>query len=282
MTRLTRAQINRIKSIISDHMEVLMQITTGDGSPSKRLINKLKLPKSVKDLITSAYKYGKARIISDTDLTKLSTDEVNKLIDNLKLTPSQQYAIEQSKIRAQQYIDNIGQHITTGVVSTAIQSDLDMWSAVKEIVPNSMKEYTTRNKVVQQLRDTTGDMNRDWDRVAHTEMWSAKCRGEAEAIMSGESPLSKDKGDTLVYVRPAHNACAKCKALYMESNGLTPKVFTMTQLLNNGSNYGKKQADWLPTVPPLHPNCMCTLNIMPKDTAFDDSGNLVFSPKGKK
>ena len=56
MTRLTRAQINRIKSIISDHMEVLMQITTGDGPPSKRLINKIKLPKSAKDLITSAYK----------------------------------------------------------------------------------------------------------------------------------------------------------------------------------------------------------------------------------
>ena len=262
-------------------MEVLMQLTTGDCAPSKALVNKLKLPKSIKDLITSAYKYGKARILNDADLSKMSTEEIDKLINSLKLTPSQQYSIEQAKLKAQQYIDNIGQRIATTAVTTALQADMDTWGAVKDIIPEAMRNHETRNKVVQALRETTGDFKRDWDRLAHTEMWGAKCQGEVESIMNGESPLTKDRGDTLVYVRPSHNACNKCKQIYMEAGGIKPKVFTMSQLLNNGSNYGKKQADWVATVPPLHPNCQCTINIMPKDTSFDENGNLVFTPKKK-
>ena len=48
---MTRAQINRIKKIISDHMEVLMQIVIGEGKPSQELLRKLKLPKEITDMI---------------------------------------------------------------------------------------------------------------------------------------------------------------------------------------------------------------------------------------
>ena len=89
--RLTRAQVNKIKDIISNHMEVLMQITKGEGTPSKSLVNKLKLPNSIKDLITSAYKYGKARILSDADIRNMLPEDADKLIESIRLTPSQQY-----------------------------------------------------------------------------------------------------------------------------------------------------------------------------------------------
>ena len=124
------------------------------------------------------------------------------------------------------------------------------------------------------LREKTNDWERDWHRVAHTEMWSAKCQGEVEAILQGESPFSNDKGDTEVYCKPGPNACPKCKQMYLERDGVTPKVFKLSQLISNGSNYGKKQADWKPCVPPLHPNCMCPLSIKPKNTKFDEQGNL--------
>ena len=106
-------------------------------------------------------------------------------------------------------------------------------------------------------------------------MWDAKLQGEAESIIQGNSPISDDKGDTLVYKRPASDACAKCKQLYLESDGVTPKIFKMSDLLSKGTNYGKRQSDWVPTLGVIHPNCMCSLNIMTKNTQFDKGGNLV-------
>ena len=279
MAKLTRSQIRQIQRIINDHMEVLMQITTGDGKPSPRLVKKLGLPEAIVDLITTSYKYGKLGVLQGKDLSTMSESDVKKLMRNIKLTKSQQNSVDYSKIKAQQSIDSLSQRITSSVVTMAIQSDLSMWEAVKEVIPAAMENDTPRYKVIQELREKTGDWERDWHRVAHSEMWDAKLQGEAEAIMNDESPLSKDKGETLVYKRPAHNCCNKCRQLYLEKDGVTPKVFRLADLMANGTNYGKKQADWLPTLGILHPNCMCTLNVMPKDTAFDAQGNLVFRKK---
>lgn len=281
MAKLTRSQIRQIQRIINDHMEVLMQITVGDGKPSPRLVKKLGLPETIVDLITTSYKYGKLGVLQGKDLSTMSESDVKKLMRNVKLTKSQQNSVDYSKIKAQQSIDSLSQRITSSVVTMAIQSDLSMWEAVKEVIPAAMENDTPRYKVIQELREKTGDWERDWHRVAHSEMWDAKLQGEAEAIMNDESPLSKDKGETLVYKRPAHNCCNKCRQLYLEKDGVTPKVFRLADLMANGTNYGKKQADWLPTLGILHPNCMCTLNVMPKDTTFDAQGNLVFKPNNK-
>lgn len=281
MAKLTRSQIRQIQRIINDHMEVLMQITIGDGKPSPRLVKKLGLPEAIVDLITTSYKYGKLGVLQGKDLSTMSESDVKKLMRNIKLTKSQQNSVDYSKIKAQQSIDSLSQRITSSVVTMAIQSDLSMWEAVKEVIPAAMENDTPRYKVIQELREKTGDWERDWHRVAHSEMWDAKLQGEAEAIMNDESPLSKDKGETLVYKRPAHNCCNKCRQLYLEKDGVTPKVFRLADLMANGTNYGKKQADWLPTLGILHPNCMCTLNVMPKDTTFDAQGNLVFKPNNK-
>ncbi len=280
MKKLTRAQINQIKSIISDHMEVLMQLTTGDGHPSPALLRKLKLPKGITDLITSSYQYGRLGVLKGKDLSMMSAKDVKALMRTLKLTPAQRNSLERVKLKAQQSIDNITQRITSNVVTMALQSDLSMWNAVKEIIPAALENDTPRYKVIQQLREKTGDMQRDWHRVAHTEMWDAKLQGEAEAILNNESPLSKQGAETLVYKKPAPNACAKCKQLYLEKDGVTPRVFKLSELIAMGTNYGKKQADWVPTLGVLHPNCMCVLNVMPPNTKFDSQGNLVFSPPG--
>lgn len=122
-------------------------------------------------------------------------------------------------------------------------------------------------------------MERDLHRLAHTEMWSAKCNGEVDAILNNESPFTNEGAEAIVYIKPSKNACNKCKQLYLETDGTTPREFRIADLIANGSNYGKKQADWKACIPPLHPNCMCPINIKPKDTEFDSQGNLVYKPK---
>lgn len=278
-TRLTAAQIRQIKDIISNHMEVLGQIMVGEGKPSPALIKKLGLPKELTSLVTTAYKYGKLSILQGKDLSTMSASEVQNLMRKIQLTPAQQQSIEQIKLKAQTNIDSIGQRITSTVMNAALQSDLQMWQAIKEVIPAAIENDTPRYKVIQMLREKTGDMARDWHRVAHTELFDAKLQGEAEAILDNKSPLSSQGAETLVYKKPAPTACAKCKQLYLESDGVTPRVFKISELMANGNNYNKKQADWKPTLGTLHPNCMCTLNVKPPDTEFDSHGNLIYKPR---
>lgn len=275
MARLTRTQLKQIQAIIADHLEVLVQITTGDGHPSPELLKKLKLPKSVTDMVTKSYQYGRLGVLQGKDLSTMDSKDVEKLMRDLKLTKSQQRSIEYAKLRAEQSLNSLTQRITSTAVTMAIQSDLSMWDAVKDVIPAALENNTPRHRVIQQLRDKTGDLNRDWHRTAHTELWNAKLQGEAEAIINNESPLSKQGSETLVYKKPAHNACAKCKQLYLEPDGVTPRVFKISELIANGDNYGKKQAEWKAVIGTVHPNCMCVLNVMPPGTKFDSQGNLV-------
>lgn len=275
MARITSAQIDKITQIVKDHMDVIGYITTGAATPSRRLVQKLGLPPAITNLIATAYQYGKLAMLRGKDLATMGVAEVNRLLQDITLTKPQQHSIEQVKLKAQQAINTLTQKIVAGVTTATLNSDLKMWSVVQKVLPAALQHNTPRYQVIQQLREQSGDWKRDWHRVAQTEMWDAKLQGEADAIIQGESPMSDDKGETLVYKRPAPDACAKCKQLYLESNGITPRVFKMAELLSNGTNYGKRQSDWVPTLGVVHPSCCCTLNIKPKNTHFDGSGNLV-------
>lgn len=271
---LTPSQIRQIKKVIEEHMNIIMELTIGDTKVSPETLKKIGVPKSVSNLITDSYKYGKLTTVMNKNLSKMSPQEVNDMLKKLKVSSRQQRSMEYLKAKTQLSIDNLTQRMTSAVITSALQNQLDMYQAIGQVVPEAVKKNTDRYKVVQQLRDLTQDWERDWHRVAHSEMWDAKVQGEANAIMDNESPISKKGKDTMVFKRPAPNACNKCKQLYLEADGITPKLFKITELQANGSNYGKKQADWKPTLGILHPNCMCPLSVMPDGYKFDSSGQL--------
>lgn len=258
---LTKEQADAIKRIIQEHMNVVSSLMVG-GHISDSDIKRLGLPKNITDLITTAYQYGKLQTIQDKDLTKMSVQEVEKLMDDLRLTSQDKAAISSSQIRADQYVSNITQRLTTAVITAAVQSDLDMWSAVKEVVPDAVRNAKSRGQVAMELRDKTGDFTRDWNRVANTEMWNAKLQGEAHAIEEKHGP------DAIVFKRPCPNACSVCRKLYLEKDGITPKLFKLSELKANGTNDGRKSGDWKPVLGTVHPNCRCVLNFMPEGTKF--------------
>ena len=50
----------------------------------------------------------------------------------------------------------------------------------------------------------------------------------------------------------SHN-CNHCKRFYVDADG-SPAVYRLSTILGNGSNYGKRQSDWLPVSGATHPN----------------------------
>lgn len=115
----------------------------------------------------------------------------------------------------------------------------------------------SKNKLKARLRDATGDAARDWDRIVSTEMSNAVSLGSTDRIVAD----NKDKLADEVYVyRIVVNdgaLCKYCRAFYMDGDG-TPKVYKLSTLLSNGSNFGKKRADWKPVAVATHPNERCS------------------------
>lgn len=253
-----------------------MTLMVGGGKPSPQLLKKLGVPKRLHDLVSTAYQVGKLeKTLVDIDWNNLDLPEFEKALSKATMTSAQKKALEFAKVNAGQRITALNNTMTTMVTNVLTQQSMSQLQGIQYIIGQGLSTAQSRGEVARILRDFTGDWKRDWNRVAHSEMWEAKLQGEVMSILDNESPLTQDGGDTIVFKRPAHNACNQCKKHYLESDGVTPKLFRLQDLIANGSNVGRKTADWLPTVGILHPNCMCTLNIMPEGFTFDSMGQIV-------
>lgn len=245
-----------------DHMTAVSHLTTGIGESPPRLTKKLGMTNKISNLISTAYRYGKLGIEQGQNLLSVGVDKIGQLLKTADLNSSQQQSIEQLKIKAQQSMDSLTQKVITGVVTSILNFDLKSWPS-----PQS------RQQLIHQLKDQCQDWKKDWTRITQTEVWDTKLQGEAETMLHRSSP---DKvSDTLVYKLPNSNACAKCKQLYLESDGITPRVFKLVDLISHGTNFGKNQSDWVATLGTVHPNCCCSLKTKPQGTKFDGNGNLV-------
>lgn len=272
---MNQSDLLKINKIIKRYFEVLMYISTGQGKPSSALLKELNLPPDFEDLVTNSYKLGKLKLLEDVNFDTLTYEQAVELLKKMKLTKTQENALTYIKNSAGNRITALGDKVKTSIVDVAIKSEMSMLQGVRTVLDYGLYNNKTRQEVASVLRVLTQDWERDWQRVAHTEMWEAHLQGEAMAILGGESSLTDKKGDTLVFKRPGPNACVQCKKLYLEADGVTPKIFVLTELMQNGDNRGRKTAEWLPTLGVLHPNCMCTLSIMPDGYVFDSQGQLV-------
>lgn len=103
------------------------------------------------------------------------------------------------------------------------------------------------------LKELTDKSNVDWDRVVNTEISNGIGMGSVDRIVNDNK--IKDLDEVYVYRISINDGkiCKYCKEFYL--NGNTPKIYKLSNLLSNGSNYGKKAASWKPTVLATHPNC---------------------------
>lgn len=123
-----------------------------------------------------------------------------------------------------------------------------------EQVDDLLKEQSIQ-QIKSRLRDYTQDANRNWDRIAVTETSNALGMGSADRIVA-QNKGTKDADDIYVYrINPNDAAtCKYCRAFYIDDDG-SPKVYRLSTILNNGSNYGMKADAWKPVAGATHPNC---------------------------
>lgn len=286
---LDRNQLKEINDIIQRHIGIMLHLTVGEiggmeTNVDQTTLARLGLPSYTKSVIDNAFVLGKlVQILKRKDLKNMTFEELKNRADTIHLTDIERNSLEYAKQNAAQYVKGLGQRITSSVLNTI--SDQNQAQNLEEIERGEIRSRISRavidresqGKVISALGHMTGDWTRDWMRLVHTELWNAKLTGEAVAILSGQSVYSQEKrGDTLVFRRPSPDACPECKKLYLRPDGVTPRIFKLKYLIRNGTNVGRKRQDWRPVVQSTHPNCACTLSVIPDGFGFDKDGRMVF------
>lgn len=187
--------------------------------------------------------------------------------------------------------DRIGQHVTglsdrmiATIGSMTVEADDKLRRkrlTRQQVTAPGVEERAAATELAGRLRVALKDFRRDWFRVAHTEMHNAS--EEAKAIVIAHR--SPDR-DPRVFKRPRPDACAFCVLLYLRPDGVTPRVFKLSQLLANGTNVGRRagrptrsgasRTEWKATVGAVHPLCACELHVLPDGMGFDSRGQLVY------
>ena len=166
------------------------------------------------------------------------------------------YTVENINDKTKQYIDKLRMDVVTRIQGFIRDNNdeykfnalanLDRPDAMDELVKES-----SLGKVKQKLRDSSKDAARDWQRVALTEMSNAIGIGSVDRIVTDNRGADLD--DVYVYRIIVGDAitCKYCRRFYGEG---IPKLYRLSTLLENGSNYGKKQDAWMPVSGATHPN----------------------------
>lgn len=132
-------------------------------------------------------------------------------------------------------------------------------TAISEETQKGVEYRKSVQSIVSDLGKRVGTWQHDWNRIVDTEMNNIFQAGRAEVFreIGGE--------DTLVYKTVYPQACRHCIRLYLKGGiGSEPIVYKLSDLIKNGTNIGKKVAEWKAVVGSTHPFCRCTLKRVPK------------------
>jgi hypothetical protein len=289
---LSRKQVRDILDLIRDtHFAFMVELGGDVAIPPEelsRLRSKGRLPAPRMSLIQRAYEYGllAAKHGPDHD----ATISLGAFMAFLNSSAAGLSARDQRTVR------DVTDHMVSHVNGMSLDLQRKFHRALAEadkhirrLRDHAISKITSEGaarregvrEIAARLRKATRDLRKDWTIVAATELNNWIQEGKAAAIRQ----RSADK-DPLVFKRPRPDACPYCRILYLEEDGVTPRVFRLSDLVANGTNHDRKAnrptlsgsaaTEWKPTLDSVHPFCRCSLQEMPKGYGFDDKGKLVW------
>lgn len=277
--KFTKKQIDSILDILRKNQAIFIYKNVGEKylSQSDRLILKkfgINLAKIDKiNRIEKAFYFGIiAKTLGDPKMKKISFEDLNEIFErnsHLKLSPSEQSALDYLKQRAYTDISGLGNRIINSTNQLILKANLREQRRLQKIIGEKSQEAIKTGKssswLASELRNETKDWSRDFDRISDFIMHEAYDTGRAIAIsqeFGNEATVYKD-----VYER----ACKDCIRLYLTGGiGSEPKTFKVGDLIANGNNIGVNKSEWKPVVGATHPYCRCTLNYKMENTVWDD------------
>lgn len=288
---LNPSQVNDIVAILQRHQLTFIaeQLGLNYLSPNDRAILSaagIDLTKftNSQGIVQHAYLFGLlSEALADERAKQMDYKQFQKFIKSgqfVPLTEEELFVLEQVKTQSYNDITGLGSRIIQGTRNIIVRANLKEQNRIRNIIKNKAVEAVKYRKSAAQLASDLGhateDWERDWLRIAYYVLQNAYNYGRARSIY-------KDHGaDAEVYFDVLRGACKHCRELYLidpDDENSEPIVFKLKDILANGNNIGRKAANYLPTVSPIHPYCRCTIKFKDPNMEWDASTLSFTKPK---
>lgn len=261
----SESTIEKIKAIIEKHYSRLVLSVLGSGALTKAqvkaladagfetevesslltliynhmFINTPPTPKQPKTLKAAAKQQSEPKMVPKGEAHDFSIQDLNaSAASRIK------FLSEQTSTRFEGLIRSSNQNYK----NDALQNLNRSFSGDRKVKKKSVQQ------LIQDLKAITADGNRDWERVALTELSNSVGIGSVDRIVVDN--VEKDLKEVYVYriIVGDSVTCKFCRQFYGDV-GQVPKVYRLSTLLANGvTNYGRKQDAWMPVIGATHPN----------------------------
>lgn len=283
----TPAQVQEIAALIRMYHTSFVLSIAPDAITKhqvEELVRRGILPPKAVSLIEDSYLYGQfvstVRAMDDkVALKKLDYDNFKKRVAArpIALTPHEKAAVSWAKQSAAMHVTGLGNKIADDFSTIAIESDRKLRKRYENIIETTVSEGIERRdawrRIASDLGHETDDWARDFGRIAATEQQRAMQEGFAQGLKKREG----DPKNVMVAKIPNGDACKHCIRLHLTGGqGSAPRVFPLSELESNGSNVGRKAAEWKAVVGTTHPWCACELIHVPPGWSFEEE-----PPKGE-
>lgn len=137
-------------------------------------------------------------------------------------------------------------------------------------------ETDVRTVLGGQLSQVWKDVTNHVHTIVDTEVTNAKNVGSLDGIIKLNTYLNID--DPVVYFVVVRDGllCAECKRLHLDDDGVTPRLWRLSEL----SHGYHKRGDESPSVGGLHPHCRCSMVTLMPGYGFDKQGMVEYKSPG--
>jgi len=222
-------------------------------------------------------------MLQEKDAKDIKYDDFLKHIKQgqyIPLSKREQAEYEAAKQKTYTHLKGLGIKVKGDVSNILFNEDdklrEERRKAVKEEIERGTLERKSLKSIVSDIGHRTEVWNHDWARIIETECNDIFQQGRESVIREQEGD------DARVFKDTFSGACRHCIRLHLTNGiGSKPIVFKLSELSANGTNVGRKVADWKPVIGSVHPHCRCHLRKIPKGYEWDEEKGK-FSLKQKE
>ena len=294
MIHFTNSQVNGLIDVIENtHWFFVAAFINPELVPKRQMKDLIKMgfrKSQIMKYPELALQFGALSIfLKDKDLKGISFEQLKKIVKAKKFLPmslEEKFALKNIEERSLGDIKGLGNRISNITHKIMVEVDAKQRANYERIIKDAsiraIKKRESVKFIAREIAEKTGDWVRDWDRIGDYILHDAFDTGRILATKKQRG------GQAKVWKRVHLLACSSCKRLYIKNQKTgEPRIFTVDELLSNGSNIGRKKEDWLPSSSPLHPYCF----LNPKSKVYTSKGykniseikkgDLVLTHKGR-
>ena len=203
--------------------------------------------------------------LSDNQANSIVYSDFKTYLDSgqyFPLTKKEKSLYDISINRSYKHIKNLGDKRKDELTRQISEED------IRREISGSIKNRESIQTIISNWGHQTDNWQRDYGRIAETELNSIMNLGRA---LQFEERFGKD---VKVWKHTFPLACRHCIRLHCTNGiGSKPIVLPISEVISNGSNIGRKVADWLFTLDSEHPFCRCLLKYFLEGMVWNEDLN---------